>query len=165
MKNLPDKLKDLLPPGVSLEKELIEFSVYYLLFVFLYSLNFIGNFSTAKSRIFDDGIWTGEKIAPFSILMSHVFRGFWVLLPVILIFQPLAFRKTFFTGSKSIFLMKRLPEKHELLKRIFGFPLFELFLTVILLVILTLLYRLVYFLCTPKAALPGLMLFEFWRAF
>lgn len=154
-----DKLRALMPPGIDIPKE-IRAAAYGLSAAFIYSLGFFINLSNEYSslyyyldekRLLRDGAIMRDFVdfAPSSML---------IFIAVAISMIPLAAYHYIyhFQGSKSIYLMKRLPDKWELLRRCLAFPIITASAALILAVLLLLIYLAFYMLITPRSCLaPG----------
>ena len=72
---------------------------------------------------------------------------------------------TFCRESKSIYLMRRIPDRWELPRRCAAVPLIGLAAGMILTAVLICLCNLIYFKATPPQCIPAGGHFLFWRAF
>lgn len=88
------------------------------------------------------------KIASFDSLLIHNFIGFAVFALCML---PLALRYYLlhYQGGRSIYLMRRLPDRWELHRRCLTLPLLGLVLSAVTPVVLAVLYFCIYQFCTP----------------
>ena len=88
------------------------------------------------------------KIASFDSLLIHNFIGFAVFALCML---PLALRYylSHYQGGRSIYLMRRLPDRWELHRRCLTLPLLGLVLSVLIPVALVAVYFCIYQFCTP----------------
>ena len=155
---LREKIKDTVPVGYDAKEEL---SVFYIgtLISFLFGLgsfllklnNVISSLYWIKGsvKILKDGALMphfteilGKSLLPFAVL-------FLLCLSFILIHYEYHIR-----GSKSIYLMKRLPQNKELSKRIYTLPILNA-LSVLLAFLLTLgILFIIYYVRTPDGLVP-----------
>lgn len=91
----------------------------------------------------------GVLMEPFSVLSDGIFRGFWIgfLLLGILAFCHYRY---YYQGSKSIYLMKRLPDRWLCLKSCIVVPIVVGILFLIIMVLLYGIYFGIYIWVTPK---------------
>ena len=152
-------LSSLAPPGSNVKKEwrgtiigILASALISLLFfqrwqlAVRYSLSCY-EYSVAHNTAFED------PVASFADLTGGVFAGFWFVIIVMAVMAALHFR-LHFAGSKSIYLLRRLPDKRELVRRTIGMPLLGTALSLLTAAVLLLLYYLVYKYATPAALLP-----------
>lgn len=156
-----------IPPGIRAEQEIKGFLVVLALAVgisFLFFMRLWG----AYDALFE---WTEEKrvlregavMADFSAILGlGTFVGF--LLPVwVSPFTAICHYRYYYQGSKSIYLMRRLPNRFELHKRALVLPFWELFLVVITVFLLLVLYYNIYLLVTPAQCLTPGQWQKLWR--
>ena len=95
--------------------------------------------------------------------MSGVYRILLVVAVVLvlgfIVYHYLYYRQ----GSKSIYLMKRLPSKHELHKRAIALPMLAILGCLVAALIVMLLYFAIYMLATPKQCLLPNQWQKLWR--
>ena len=121
-----DFLKKLVPPGMEYKPE-FRFYITGLVFSGLYSLSFFIRYFDARYALYDhydykSVLIDGVKIADFSSILGSALVGFGLLAVCMLgfiVYHYLYYRQ----GSKSIYLMKRLPSKIEIHKRAIALPL------------------------------------------
>jgi len=97
-------------------------------------------------------IYEGAVMADFIGLVEHAFLGFFLamLLALILGIYHYAYH---YQGSKSIYLMRRLPSAFELHRRCWSVPLAAIVIYAAALILLFLLYFAFYLLITPEGCL------------
>ncbi len=127
---------------------------------FLYSLSFWTRYADAYSGLFGPQgvLWPGAKMPAFSELMTGQalqwsMLGYCVLAAVLLALIPVNYA-SFYRGSRSIYLMRRLPTPWELHKRCLTLPLASALFTLAQMGLVTLLYYVLYLQITPEACLP-----------
>ena len=161
------KLSDFLPPGADPKTELGKSAAFASVFLLFWSMTFLVAFSSAYDDLFtyigrEKILLEGAVMERFSKLMEGRFAGFWpflLCLAVTALFHYLSF-----TRSHSIYVMKRLESPLEFYRRVFAFPLLTLAAGVLLILLLTGIYALIYRFVTPEAAYRGLTL-DFWEMF
>jgi hypothetical protein len=137
----------------------------------LYSLGFFMSLDKSISSLYD--LWGSKKVLAadryiddFCEIIRGKFRLFGIF-AIIMLALCLMHYLSHFSGSRSIYLMRRLPQRWELLKRCVTVPLMGIVLCVILMVILTAIYFGAYMVFTPKGhILPGQfskLLASIWR--
>ena len=126
------------------------------------SFAFFGDYINAWNRLYtyhqllSNNHWElipGAVIAPFSALIFgkfYLFHVYWACL----LMEVLDCYGSFRRGSRSIYLMRRLPDKWELHRRCWGRPLIFFLQSLALMACLTAFYFLIYLVFTPKGCLP-----------
>ena len=120
-------------------------------------LGFLIHFDEAKiplyislsERILD----RSTPIAPFAMIFGRGLLGFWIV-ALCLVLLPLFHYLWHWQGSKSIYLMRRLPRRGELWRRCLAGPAVLLVLTLLAAVLAVLLCILLYQTLTPAGHLP-----------
>lgn len=102
----------------------------------------------------------GARMEDFSVLMRGALLGFLVT-ALLMVFLAAYHYRWHFQGSKSIYLMRRLPSKYELARRCLAVPVLGILLAALTAFLLACLYYAVYIRLTPPQCLtPGQ-----WQAF
>ena len=106
--------------------------------------------------LFDSGKLIPEvMMADFIQLADNAFLGFGALI-LAMILLAIANYRSHFKGSKSVYLMRRLPQKYEMLKRCLSVPAAVILLTLATAFLLLMTYYWIYCAVTPKQCLaPG----------
>ena len=158
-----NKLKKRFPPGASKGIEVQVFTVLELLLIFR-STAFASNFHQARERLFE---WVGAEqvllegtfMPPFPALVHNIWPDFLAaslaLLACLVPLHYLSYR----TGSKSIYLMRRLPDRNLIHKQCWTFPLLEVAAFFLTALILYGIFLLCYLKLTPAGHLP----LDIWR--
>ena len=151
------------PPGLDWWTEL-KWAVSGLGVGALWSLTAFGyQFSNALRRLYD---WVGGKsilvesrtIDPFPELLYQAMAG--LLLGILLTIPLACYHYAYhYLGSRSIYLMRRLPDGWELWRRCLTVPALLAVVFLLTIELLTFLYFLIFLLATPDACLPT----EPWR--
>lgn len=124
----------------------------------LFSLSYVGNFARAVNDLYryrggKRTLIEGAKMVPFRELLDHVFWGFGVM-ALAMGFVAIGFYKYHSQGSRSIYTMKRLPNRWELWRRVWTVPLVGAVACGVSVLVLTGLYYVCYLLGTPAGCLP-----------
>lgn len=152
-------LDDFAPPGIGTDKELSGF-IGGLMGAWVLSLRFIKNYSEARALLYHDPgtkrvLIEGAVMTDFSILLGDSlisFQVFAVFFLSVVVWHYLCYRQ----GSKSIYLMKRLPSRWEIHKRAWTLPLLAVAATVATAFVVMLFYYWIYMVATPKQCIaPG----------
>ena len=105
-----------------------------------------------------------KTMTGFDEIMSGYLWGFVFLAVIMLVF--IVFRYSYYRqGSRSIYLMKRLPSKVEIHKRAIPVPFFASLSCVVYAFVLRLLYFILYIILTPNKCLPAGVGEQLWRIF
>lgn len=146
------------PAGFPVRQEIRIFFTSLGISVF-YSFGFLIRYLKARAGLFDT-TFTGQKVLlpgvkmpPMTSLIHDAFAGF-ILIGILAlcgIIYHYLFHKQ---GSKSIYLMRRLPNSMELHKRCFTLPLLGMVISILTVLLLFLLYYGIYYIFTPGACLP-----------
>ncbi len=103
----------------------------------------------------------GAQMESFASLMSGVLLGF--LIMALAMIPLAAYHYGYhFQGSKSIYLMRRLPSKHELARRCLTVPVLGVLLAAAAAFLLVCIYYLMYIVITPEPALAPGQWQQFW---
>ncbi len=161
-----DFLKRHSPPGMELKFER-RFVLTGWLLSFLYSLLFLDAYFSAWNDLF---IWEKgsrvlikERIMPdFAELIESYLLGFFIVSLCMIGF--VIYRYAYYRqGSKSIYLMKRLPHKSERHRRAWLLPLLAALVSILIALTLLLLYFTVYMLVTPDECVSAGQWYKIWR--
>lgn len=156
------------PPGVELKQELSALGLMLALAA-LFSLGFYGSYLSARSALFD-WVWgkqyliEGAVIADFQDLIGFWFSGF-MMVAFYTVGLLVNHYSQYYRGSRSIYLMKRLPDRLERHRRVWTLPLLALAATAAVTLLLRLICFAVYLLATPTACLPPQVWQQLWRIF
>lgn len=142
------------PPGMTSSADIIQLAVGFPSAAIFCLGSFLLKYNRASADLESKNLWTNGVMPPFRELLKGSMSGFGVLAAVIL--AGILFRYVFFhRESKSIYLMRRLPSKTELLKRILVIPAILLGLGAVTAAVTVLLCRFSYFSLTPANQLPA----------
>lgn len=147
------------PLGINLGRE-GRFYVGGMVCAFAYSLSFLTRYGSAHSRLYTwienkRTIRPGTVMEDFYQLLGSALTGFVIVAMcalVIIIYHYVYHRQ----GSKSIYLMKRLPNRFELHRRCLTLPILAALISLLAAGVLLLSYYGIYMACTPEECLsPG----------
>lgn len=146
-----------LPPGVDGNAE-IKAIAFGLLAAVVYSLSFIYKYIDARNELFVyrygtvKTIMEGAVMPRFTELLKDTMDGFLMFFGVMLVMIIMHYM-TYYKDSKSIYLMKRLPDKWEMYRRCVVVPLVAIFIQIITGAACLLLYYGIYLFFTPAQCL------------
>lgn len=165
---MKNKLIKNLPPGTDI-KQILATGILLLVQLLIFSIKFLFNYSSAVKvlYVYNHGarVLDPERtIRDFSLLTGRCFVGIWILLAVCIVMAVDNYL-SFYKGSKSIYLMKRLPQPTELYRRCLAMPLLIFAAGLVLTGLLIGLYALIYIYATPPQCLPDTICFDFWHMF
>ncbi len=138
-----DKLRRMAPPGFPLREETVLFRAAFVI-AFLWSLTY---FFRLHSALF--WIPLDKTMPTFSQLMEGRMFLFWAPVLVALGYT-FAHYASYYHRSRSIYLMRRLPDRGLLLRQCVTLPLLGLLTAVLTVLILLAVYYGVYLLLTPE---------------
>lgn len=150
------KLDCYVPLGVNYRYEL-QWIAYGLLASFLYSLGFLISYTNHYKSLF---VWVGtEKILQqgavmpdFIEILGRSLIGYFIL--ALCMIAILVYHYAYhYQGGRSIYLMKRLPSRLELLRRCVTLPILAAALIICMAIVLLLIYYGIYMIFTPKICL------------
>ena len=163
-------LKRYAPPGMELRSELVCFIVG-ICASFFYSMSFLINYFQHRDNLFDTNetgkLIEGAVMEDFYVLLGfdgkyeQVFIGFLITAIVMLGFTILHY-SYYRQGSKSIYLMKRLPHPAEIHKRALILPFAAVLCCVIAAFLVMVLYFAIYVLATPTVCLQPAQWSKLW---
>lgn len=158
MRKINDKkLENYIPPGMNCKKEL-QGICWGLLVAILYSFSFLWKYVEARNELY---VWRygsvkmlqeGAVMPTFESLLEGSFDGFMIF--VICMAGLVTWHYfTHVQGSKSIYLMRRLPDEWELHRRCILLPAAASVIAVIMAAALVLVYYGIYLFFTPQQCL------------
>lgn len=156
---MKNKISRFLPLGVDAHSFLVGFGVCLAASV-LYSFLFLGRLANAYGELFyvdisGKHIFEGALMPDFVELLKGTLSVFW-LTGVAVMLSAVFLYATHFQGSKSIYLMRRLPKKNELFFRCVPLPVLAGMLIWLMAIVMLLLYFVLYLKVTPSECLqPG----------
>ena len=161
------KLKKLAPPGSHIDTTLKLF-ISEVVIMALISLTAIVKIRDANYKIFHDqfGYYhdSGKMMPYFGELITGSLMLIWVILLFNIAFG-IANYMSFSKGSKSIYVMKRVPDSKEMFRRSFALPFAGIALALIVAIILLIIFYLAYRTIPPLDRIYPVQLIDFLRAF
>ncbi len=156
MKAIKLSAEKLIPPGINIARE-VRTLIGGAVIAFLYSLGFFFRYSDAYHELFDyvggkRVLLEGAQMRSFGALWGNSHYGFYILALLSLAFIIYHYAY-FYQGSKSIYLMKRLPNRLERHYRCITLPVLYAIASVLLSVAVMLLYLAFYLIFTPKGCI------------
>lgn len=132
--------------------------IFALIGAVIHTLELPFNIIAARDDLYPNGrlvlgLIAGAKMAPYRSLIGtslRLFPLFWGAM-ALEVFSAYRYHKT---GSRSIYLMRRLPDKWELHRRCWGRPLIYTAGSLVLMGVILLFWYLMYLLITPAGCLP-----------
>ncbi len=157
-------LHRILPPGTSLQSILTLYGLSLALSL-INNMLFLVKYASARARLYAviDGVKIlrkGAVIPTFAELTENCSLGV-LLMAVVALYLLIQNYLSFYQGSRSIYLMRRLPDRWDLLRRTAVFPLLSFLFAVLLLFALWSVYVLIYVSLTPAQCLPAGQSFHF----
>lgn len=149
-------LKRYTPPGYT--SSLTFLNIFALISATIKTIALPIHITAARNALYHQGrlvlgLIPGAKMAPYRALIGDsfsLFPLFWLLMGLEVVSCYQFFRQ----GSKSIYLMRRLPDPWELHRRCWGRPLIYTAGSLVLMGGILVFYYLLYLLLTPKGCLP-----------
>ncbi|MBR5423901.1 MAG: hypothetical protein IK108_07815 [Clostridia bacterium] len=157
------------PPGMNVKAEKPLTVICLILSALWETLSFLSNYTYERDALFTvrNGkrmLLQGAEISDFASLDFGMVWGFYATILIIAGFT--VFRLAYFyQGSKSIYLMRRLPQKGETAKRVLALPALWIAGTALIMLLFTGLMAAVYLLATPKGCLPAQPFKDVWEVF
>ena len=148
------------PVGIERRRELRRL-LYAALAALLYSMGFLVRLAGAHGELYTelrDGtrvLIKGAVAEDFARLLRGSMIGFWVMAGAALLWASY-FYGYHYQGSRSIYLMRRLPQRGELHRRCLAFPIFSVLALLLLMALTTAAYFLIYMSVMPAECVrPG----------
>ena len=146
------------PPGMDMEAEKLFFGLG-MSGAFFYSWTFIWRYMQARAELYlySEGkyiLLEQRVMAKFSDLLGNALLGF-LLVAIGLLGFVIFHYAYFWQGSKSIYLMKRLPDKMEIHRQALTFPILALLVCMVTSFLLLVLYYGIYMIATPRQCIPS----------
>ena len=145
------------PLGIGVEKQVTAYIIGVIVAT-LHSMLFLVRYLEARSELYATNIngmvlIEGAVIYDFGALTDTVFWTFYIV-EIVTMLCSVFFYFYHYDGSKMMYLMKRLPDKKELYRRVFTLPIAGTVILVVWMGILRMLYFTIYVICTPSQCLP-----------
>ena len=164
---LKHRLESHVPLGVNLEQELRWFA-YGAIASLLYSLGFLFRYVGEYQSLF---LWDGisRVLNPSAVMPDYVqilggsLNGFLVL-ALCMVALAIYHHAYHYQGSKSIYLMRRLPDRWDLPRRCITLPLLGILACLCVALLLVLIYYAIYMVFTPSACLAPQQWQKIWGA-
>lgn len=148
------------PPGIDFTKQL-KFCLIGVSAAIGWSWSYLAKYMTARANLYEYSmvgkvLKEGVVIKTFSELVHEGldsldgFLVFYIVMLGLLVYHYLYY----YQGSKSIYLMRRLPDRWELYRRCIALPFAGIAIGVVIEVGILLLYYGIYLVCTPQQCLP-----------
>lgn len=161
-----DFLDEFAPPGIGTDKELRGL-IGGLMGAWVLSLRFFKNYREARALLYhiQNGkrvLIEGAVVTDFSVVLGDsliCFKVFCVFLLGVVLWHYLYYRQ----GSKSIYVMKRLPNRWEIHKRAWTLPLLAIVVTLAAAFVVLLLYYWIYMVATPEQCIAPGQWQKIWR--
>lgn len=159
-------MERLAPAGLNVPAECRAFGLGLVISI-LYSLIFLFRYAQAREALFE---WTlrgkalkeGAMMVNFGDLMDGLLLGF-IVLALSMAGVAVYHYIYHYQGSRSIYVMRRLRSRRELLRRCLAMPVMGAVSSGLIAFVLVLLYFGVYMLFTPKACLQPGQWSQLWR--
>ncbi len=158
-------LSDRTPPGMSMQGE-AAFFITLLIGAFLYAQGFLFRYSDAYMTLLAQMEMLGvdiHRIAPFYDVFGHAWNGYFFVMPCMLLFG-VSHYLYYHRETKSVYLMRRLPDKWEYHRRALTVTVCELLICMALALLTFFIDCLIYVWSTPAACLPDNILSSFFTA-
>lgn len=102
----------------------------------------------------EQGKRTSFVLMTFPRCIENCFIGFTIVIAFLLLVIVFHYR-WHYNGSRSIYLMRRLPDRFELARRCLAFPVAAIIICLLTMVLLYFIYRTIYIYCTPERFFAG----------
>lgn len=155
------------PPGFNVNAE-IHFFIIGMASSLILSLTFIPGYIANRKSLYitfssEKILMGGAKMADFSELLGFTLYGFLIL--AICMLGMIIFHYIYhYKDSKSIYLMKRLPNPSELHKRCLVLPITAFFICIVSAIVMLLVYFCIYMTFTPEQCITPDQWQKIWRA-
>lgn len=157
------------PPGTDVTKEVRLFITGWII-SFVFSLfDFLGKYVLEYNNLFENV--SGEivfktyvKMPYFRSLIRYSFYGY-IILAFCAVCLIVFHYSQFFIGSKSIYLMKRLPKRNEIHIRACTLPIFAILIILISVFVIIMFYFAIYMIFTPNVCIASGQWQNLWRIF
>lgn len=148
----------LAPPGISIRQEIKYFGMGLAAALCIAVLAYGVSLRTAYDMLFDrygvDRILRADAMMPDFISLLGMSLSFFYIVALCSLATAVFHHLSYYSGSKSIFLMRRLPQRWEILRRNITLPIVGAAISLLAAFLLMLLFLVVYYLVTPDQCLP-----------
>lgn len=156
-------------PGMGLNWDASYFGLLFLAMVLIVLYTFLREYQNALRELYIFRYGTqilrqGAVMPSLNTLIRHKFTVFWAIRPSARC-APFANYRSFFTETKSIYLMKRLKDKNELSRRCLAIPAAACGAALVLFLLLLLVFVLIYRTGVPARCMPPEETLNIWGAF
>jgi len=153
-------LDGMAPPGIGTDGE-IGYFVSGLIFALFMSLEFFFNYNEAYSEFYDQ-IDSVGYVVDFTEVLGGSLDWFY-LYSIIVLCMVIRYYLYYRKDSKSIYLMKRLPNRFELHKRAWALPLLGMLVTLLAAFVVLVIYFVIYMTVIPKGFIAPEQWQKIWR--
>lgn len=159
-RHFADVVENLAPPGIGTDREVGGFFSGLVVALF-FSFGFFGRYSEARAGLFhiQNGkriLMEGAVMPQFSEILGNSLNSFFLYGGIMLFVVIWHYVYYYQGGSKSIYVMKRLPNRWEIHKRAWLLPLLAAVVVVIAAFAVLIVYFEIYMIATPEQCiLPG----------
>ena len=156
-------------PGMGLNWDASYFGLLFLAMVLIVLYTFLREYQNALRELYIFRYGTqilrqGAVMPTLNTLLRHKFTVFWAYTALCAL-RAFANYRSFFTETKSIYLMKRLKDKNELSRRCLAIPAAACGVALILFLLLLWLFVLIYRNGVPARCMPPEETLNIWGAF
>lgn len=161
------RIDSVAPPGIGTDWEIKGYLTGLVLFVIMSAIDFIGNYNEAYSDLYHwlfgrQVMIAGAVMPDFVAILDDSLRGFFLycfLMLAVVVWHYLYY----YNGPKSIYLMKRLPNRLEIHKRAWVLPLLGVAATLLAAFVMLVIYFEIYMIVTPKQCITPGQWSKIWR--
>ena len=156
-------------PGMGLEWDASYFGLLFLAMLLVALYTFLREYQNALRELYIFRYGTqilrqGAVMPTLNTLLRHKFTVFWAYTALCAL-RAFANYRSFFTETKSIYLMKRLKDKNELSRRCLAIPAAACGAALVLFLLLLLVFVLIYRNGVPARCMPPEETLNIWGAF
>ena len=157
------------PPGTDASKEAAIFITGWIISFVFSIFDFLGRYVLQYNNLYvnisgETVLKTYVKMPSFRSLISYSFYGY-IILAFCCVCLIVFNYSQFFIGSKSIYLMKRLPKRNEIHIRACTLPILAILVIVISVFLIKMIYFAIYMIFTPKICIASGQWQNLWRIF
>lgn len=146
------------PPGTQIKEEIkrlgLGLAAATCIAVLIYGISLRSAYDSLFERVGGDRVLRPDAMMlPFDSLLGQSLSLFYIV-ALCSLFAVVFHHLSYYTGSKSIYLMRRLPQRWELIQRDFTLPLIGALISLLAAFLLKLLFLAAYYIVTPAQCLP-----------